>query len=186
MARRFGRNQKRAMRNQIQSQEKLLEQHIEHIEQHIKHISSLNHDLRQANEVINLTAEVLGEHFAGLPVKTVEVNDLLERYEYAVRQPACSWANEIDPGAIFVDQALCHIDTYQADARLDEITGNMHMRYKSISGIVAYGISNSTWNTLSEKRLVDMFTEQIANEMAVHLVRERKKALANTYYLARN
>lgn len=183
MARRFGRNQKRAMRNQFTSQLTELRNQYDELK---KIVACKNRIIHTLTKTVDLTAEILGEHFAGLPVKTVEVNDLLERYEYAVRQPACSWANEIDPRAIFVDQALCHIDTYQADARLDEITGNMHMRYKSISGIVAYGISNSTWNTLSEKRLVDMFTEQIANEMAVHLVRERKKALANTYYLARN
>ena len=186
MARRFGRNQKRAMRNQIQSQEKLLEQHIEHIEQHIKHISSLNHDLRQANEVINLTAEVLGEHFATLPVQTAEVEEIRERYEYPKRQTSRYSFGDSSATMNFVEHALCYIDTYQADARIDELSGAMHMRYKSISGNVAYGVSEEAWRRLPEKLLVTKFVDEISLDMAVHLVRERKKALANTYYLARN
>lgn len=179
MSRRFGRNQKRAMRNQIQLQEKLLEQHIEHI-------SSLNHDLRQANEVINLTAEVLGEHFATLPVQTAEVKEIRERYEYPKRQTSRYSFGDMNPVISAVQYSLCYIDTYQADARIDELSGAMHMRYKSISGNVAYGVSEEAWRRLPEKLLVTKFVDEISLEMAVHLVRERKKALANTYHLARN
>lgn len=179
MARRFGRNQKRAMRNQIQSQEKLLEQHIEHI-------SSLNHDLRQANEVINLTAEVLGEHFATLPVQTAEVKEIRERYEYPKRQTSRYSFGDMNPVISAVQYSLCYIDTYQADARIDELSGAMHMRYKSISGNVAYGVSEEAWRRLPEKLLVTKFVDEISLDMAVHLVRERKKALVNTYHLARN
>ncbi len=179
MSRRFGRNQKRAMRNQIQLQEKLLEQHMEHI-------SSLNHDLRQANEVINLTAEVLGEHFVTLPVQTAEVKEIRERYEYPKRQTSRYSFGDMNPVISAVQYSLCYIDTYQADARIDELSGAMHMRYKSISGNVAYGVSEEAWRRLPEKLLVTKFVDEISLDMAVHLVRERKKALANTYHLARN
>lgn len=179
MSRRFGRNQKRAMRNQIQLQEKLVEQHIEHI-------SSLNHDLRQANEVINLTAEVLGEHFATLPVQTAEVKEIRERYEYPKRQTSRYSFGDMNPVISAIQYSLCYIDTYQADARIDELSGAMHMRYKSISGNVAYGVSEEAWRRLPEKLLVTKFVDEISLDMAVHLVRERKKALANTYHLARN
>lgn len=179
MARRFGRNQKRAMRNQMQLQEKLLEQHI-------GYISSLNHDLRQANEVINLTAEVLGEHFATLPVQTAEVKEIRERYEYPKRQTSRYSFGDMNPVISAVQYSLCYIDTYQADARIDELSGAMHMRYKSISGNVAYGVSEEAWRRLPEKLLVTKFVDEISLDMAVHLVRERKKALANTYYLVRN
>ncbi len=179
MARRFGRNQKRAMRNKIQNQEKLLEHHIEII-------SSLNGDVRQANEVINLTAEVLGKHFAALPVQTMEVKEIRERYEYPKRQTSRFCFGDSSAAMNFVQHALCYIDTYQADAKIDELSGAMHMRYKSISGNVAYGVSEEAWRRLPEKLLVTKFVDEISLDMAVHLVRERKKALANTYHLARN
>lgn len=178
MSRRFGRNQKRAMRNQIQLQEKLLEQHIEHI-------SSLNHDLRQANEVINLTAEVLGEHFATLPVQTAEVKEIRERYEYPKRQTSRYSFGGMNPVISAVQYSLCYIDTYQADAKVDELSGAVHMRYESISGDVAYGVSEEAWRRLPEEILVNKFAEQIATKMATVLVRAKKKMIGDTYHLTK-
>ncbi|HRM29217.1 MAG TPA: hypothetical protein PLH48_01610 [Acinetobacter johnsonii] len=132
------------------------------------------------------TADILGEHFASLPVKTKEVEEIRERYEYPKRQTSRFCFGDSSAAMNFVQHALCYIDTYQADAKIDELSGAMHMRYKSISGNVAYGVSEEAWRRLPEKLLVTKFVDEISLDMAVHLVRERKKALANTYHLARN
>lgn len=179
MARRFGRNQKRAMRNKIQAQELLLEKHIDII-------AEKNTELRQANEVIKDTAIILGAHFITLPVQTAEVKEIRERYEYSTQRTPNYWNADNAPITAFVQHALCYIDTHQADAKIDELSGAIHMSYKSISGQVAYGVSMEAWRRLPEKLLVTKFAERIAQDMATHLVRERKKTLANTYYLARN
>lgn len=178
MARRFGRNQKRAMRNQIQLQEKLLEQHIEVIGSHTK-------ELYQANQIIKMTAKVLGEHFVTLPVQTVEVKEIRERYEYMPTRSVRYWPNHNHEIANFVQHALCYIDTYQADAKVDELSGAMHMRYESISGDVAYGVSEEAWRRLPEEILVNKFAEQIATKMATVLVRAKKKMIGDTYHLTK-
>lgn len=179
MGRRFGRNQKRAMRNKIQAQELLLEKHIDII-------AEKNTELRQANEIIKDTAILLGEHFATLPVQTAEVKEIRERYEYSTQRTPNYWNACNTPITAFVQHALCYIDTHQADAKIDELSGAIHMRYKSISGKVSYGVSMEAWRRLPEEILVKKFAEQIAQDMAIHLVRERKKALSDTYHLSRS
>ena len=57
----------------------------------------------------------------------------------------------------------------------DELRGMIHMRYRSISGEVAYSLSDNSWRKLSEAHLVDLLKQQIAPEMAQHLIRERKR-----------
>lgn len=171
MSKRFGRNQKRAMRNKIQNQEKLLEHHIEII-------SSLNWDIRQANEIINRTADILGEHFASLPVKTKEVKEIQNRYRYSVRMSVPSYASHGEMAIrSFVNSTLSYIDTYQAALSIDDLRNTMHMRYISHSGSVGYGLSETVWRKLSEDQLIALLREQIAGDMATHLVRQRKKAM---------
>ena len=171
MSKRFGRNQKRAMRNKIQNQEKLLEHHIEII-------SSLNGDVRQANEIINRTADILGEHFASLPVKTKEVEEIQNRYQYAVHKPVVFGRDyNQDPTMAFVDNTLGYIETHESRLSVDELRHTIHMRYISESGHVGYGLSEKAWRSISEKQLVNLIKEQIAIEMATHLVRHRKKSL---------
>ena len=168
MSKRFGRNQKRAMRNKIQNQEKLLEHHIEII-------SSLNWDIRQANEIINRTADILGEHFASLPVKTKEVKELRDYYEYAILRPV----GYVDQGQVgsFVDTALSRIDVFHAELKADELRGMMQMSYSSRCGAVGYGLSEHAWRNLSEKQLIELVKDQIAPKMATLLVRDMKKAV---------
>ncbi len=175
MSKRFGRNQKRAMRNKIQNQENLLNAHIDQI-------GSLNTRLHQANEIINLTADILGQHFVGLPVKTNEVKELLRRYEYAIHQPVSNLLPALhNPMADLVDAALGYIETHQGVVYADELRDQVHMRYTSESGDVAYGLSNMAWCRLSEDQLVKLVKDQIAPDMAKLLVRERKKSQSYKY-----
>lgn len=172
MSRRFGRNQKRALRAQIRAQEQEIER--------FKVIrESLNARLKHADEVIERTAQVLGDHFVTLPVKTHEVKDLLERFQVSIFQPNRSYAIN---AAVMRALEVVDIDVYRASLRVDELRGSIHMRYQSINGDVGYGLSEDAWRKLSEAHLVDMVTKQIAPEMAKFLVRERKKAGHTFHY----
>lgn len=167
MARRFGRNQKRAFRNQIALQEKLLEKHI-------GIIAERNGELHKANEIINLTAEILGDHFISLPVQTSEVKEIQHHYQFAVKNSSRYWANDVK--LAFVEQALCHLETYQADAHIDELSGAMHMAFHSVSGKTAYAISDIAWRKLSEQQLIGLVQLEVANKMAKKVVQARKNA----------
>lgn len=172
MSRRFGRNQKRAMRAQIRANEKIIECKTQSIKE-------MRRDLDEANAVIERTSQVLGDHFVTLPVKTVEVKDLLERFQVSIFQPNRSYAIN---AAVMRALEVIDIDVYRASLRVDELRGSIHMRYQSISGDVGYGLSEDAWRKLSEAHLIDMVTKQIAPEMAKFLVRERKKAGHTFHY----
>ena len=163
MGRRFGRNQKRAMRQHIRLAELV-------IASRDKTVSRLETDLKQANITIERTAQVLGDHFVTLPVKTAEVDEILDRFKVSIFQH-----NRLDSLQRAVYQAVDYVDTHQASVRIDELQGTNHMRYRSISGDVAYALSSHTWRKLSEGHLIELLSKEIAPEMARHLVRERKK-----------
>lgn len=165
MAKHFGRNQKRAMRNRIQSLEWALEMQKALFEQ----VSNERHKLR---EVVERTSQVLGDHFVSLPVKTVEVEDMLDRFRVSIHQP-----NRVSMISHAVMQALNYIemDIYQSSLQADELRQMIHMRYASLSGQVGYSISDRAWMTLPEALLKNLIVQQIAPEMATLFVQERKK-----------
>lgn len=165
MGKRFGRNQKRAMREQLHLA-KLV------IASRDKTVCNLEADLKQANTVIERTSQVLGDHFVTLPIKTHEVEEILERFKVSIFQPNRSYTIN---SAVMQALDLIDIDTYRASLSVDELRGTIHMRYQSISGDVAYGLSEHTWRKLSEGHLIELLKQQIAPAMAYHLIREQKK-----------
>lgn len=170
MGKRFGRNQKRAMRSQIQNQAEL-------IKRNEYAFNSLNADLHEANNIINFTAEVLGQHFVSLPVKTKEVKEILSHYEYYIERPIGIGADWHRPIRSFVDTALSRIDVYHAEVEADELRGMIQMRYTSRCGAVGYGLSQHAWRNLSENQLIELVKAQIAPKMATLLVRDMKEAV---------
>lgn len=175
MGKRFGRNQKRAMRLQLQQKDDLIAKKVESMR-------LLKNELGHANHVINLTADILGEHFVSLPVKTTEVEEIQERYQYCLKRPHHEF--NYDNAAMkmnMLEYTLDYLDTYQASAYTDELRSMIHMRYKSINGKVAYGLTDKAWTMLSEHHLVPLKTKFIAEEMAKLLVKERK-AKGNSRY----
>ena len=165
MGKRFGRNQKRAMREQLHLA-KLV------IASRDKTVCNLEADLKQANTVIERTSQVLGDHFVTLPIKTHEVEEILERFKVSIFQPNRSYTIN---SAVMQALDLIDIDTYQASLKVDELRGTIHMRYQSISGDVGYGLSEHAWRKLSEGHLIELLRQEIAPAMAYHLIREQKK-----------
>lgn len=165
MSKRFGRNQKRAMRAKIVDLER---------QNDVKgrKINDLHTDLHRANTVVERTAQVLGDHFITLPVQTLEVKDMLRRFQVSIFQPnRHSYVNEAVLSALeYID-----MDTHQASVHADELRGTIHMRYQSISGDVAYALSDHAWRKLPEGHLTELLKQQIAPDMARLLTRERKK-----------
>lgn len=171
MSKRFGRNQKRAMREKI----KEAEYFNQLCSELMKSVRTERDDLR---EVVDRTKCVLGEHFISLPLKTLEVKDILDRFQVTPFQPHKFFTpNQSREMQAMVLESLHYLEmeTHQSSLRVDELRGTIHMRYRSISGEVAYSISEHAWHKLSEAHLVDLLKQQIAPEMAQHLIRERKR-----------
>lgn len=165
MSRRFGRNQKRAMRAKIAGLESLNEQQS-------KKISDLHDDINQANTVIERTAQVLGDHFATLPVQTRVVKEMQSSFQVSIFQPNRSYSIQ---GAVMHALSAMEIYVYQASLHVDELRSMIHFRYASESGQVGYGLSQQAWSRLREGQLQEMIEKQIAPEMARLLARGRNK-----------
>lgn len=167
MSKRFGRNQKRAMREQI----KILERSV--LCKNEK-INELRTDLYASSVVIERTKQVLGDHFVTLPVQTTEVEDMLRRFKVSIFSPTEVSYSKTN-SAVLDALDYIELDTHQASVHADELRGMIHMHYRSISGEVAYSLSDNAWRKLSESHLVELLKQRIAPEMAQHLIRERKK-----------
>lgn len=164
MSKRFGRNQKRAMRAQIRN-------HEQEISRLLDIRCSMQLSLDHANGVNKLTAEILGEHFVSLPVKTKEVEQILDRFQHASMMNATYGVT-----ANIVESAILYIDTHQASVRFDELQQKIHMRYSCINGDVAYALSPMAWKRLSHAHLENLIAQQVAPEMA-RLLTEKMKRL---------
>ncbi|OAL80703.1 hypothetical protein [Acinetobacter sp. SFA] len=176
MARRFGRNQKRAMRNQIINAEKRVHE-LDVNQQQLEALIQLKKEkIKELSYIANLTAEILGEYFAGLPVQTMEVKEIQCQYKVPVRT-YCDYADPTSVQPQFLNAALTYIETYQSSAQWDQLRGMMHLRYRSENGAVGYGLSDMAWCGLSEVQIVELIQREIAPSMAILLTKNRKKII---------
>lgn len=167
MSKRFGRNQKRAMRAKMIE----LERAVELLKLEAEMVRS---QLRNANAIIERTAQVLGDHFVTLPLKTQELTGIPNRFKVSIFKPHLHRYTEINEAVLDALEYI-NMDTHQTFVRIDELRGMVHMRCRSIGGDVAYALSDQAYRKLSEAHLVDLISQQIAPEMAKQLIRERKK-----------
>lgn len=165
MSRRFGRNQKRAMRAKIAGLEFMADLRQQEV-------AKLSSDLRDANTVVERTAQVLGDHFATLPAQTREVKEMQSSFQVSIFQPNRSYSIQ---GAVMHALSAMEIDVYQASLHVDDLRNMIHLRYASESGQVGYGLSQQAWLRLREGELKEMIQKQIAPEMARLLARGRNK-----------
>lgn len=167
MSKRFGRNQKRAMRAKMIE----LERAVELLKLEAEMVRS---QLRNANAIIERTAQVLGDHFVTLPLKTQELTGIPNRFKVSIFKPHLHRYAEINEAVLDALEYI-NMDTHQTFVRIDELRGMVHMLCRSIGGDVAYALSDQAYRKLSEAHLVDLISQQIAPEMAKQLIRERKK-----------
>lgn len=165
MSKRFGRNQKRAMRAKIAGLEFMADLRKQEV-------AELRDDLRRANTVIERTAQVLGDHFATLPVQSHEVKEMQSSFQVSIFQPNRSHSIQ---DAVMRALNVVDVDVYQASLNVDELRAMIHLRFVSESGQVGYGLSQQAWSRLREGQLQEMIEKQIAPEMARLLARGRNK-----------
>ena len=146
MSKRFGRNQKRAMRAKMIE----LERAVELLKLEAEMVRS---QLRNANAIIKRTAQVLGDHFVTLPLKTQELTGIPNRFKVSIFEPHLHRYAEINEAVLDALEYI-NMDTHQTFVRIDELRGMVHMRCRSIGGDVAYALSDQAYRKLSEAHYI--------------------------------
>lgn len=166
MSRRFGRNQKRKMRAELahvlEREEKLNKAYWRE--------QALMSDLSKSNDVlretINLTEKVLGQYFATLPPKTIDVNEEFE-------MPRKHWDMTIPPRALsdYLDMSeplkakfdIIRAAVMRGEAWIDALLGQMHVRFVSPAGDVAYVFTPNVFRNMPPEYAARALAKNMAN-----------------------
>lgn len=148
MSKRFGRQQKRKMRQRIAA----LEAKVQIVEM----IGARN------RQIVQDTAEVLGNFFMTLPTSCYEIKEL-DRLEYDWRMPVVAGIGQAET---FCEVAL---PILQGGTAVDQLRPHMHVRFKLAGHNVGYGIKPESLLLYNRNRRRELMTEEIAKILAYHL-----------------
>ena len=177
MAKRFGRNQKRAMRKQMEKmQTNFNNRMISLTIQHNELMKLKNEEIKRLTDTVDLTSEILGNHFIALPPEQKEVRELLDHYQYHVRPNHKTWSyKDTNNLTNYVDQGLIQLETFAADFKIDELKRMVHMQYSSAKTFVAYAVSEDVFDRMPKNRLEETLIREIALGLSRKIISERSK-----------
>lgn len=164
MSKRFGRNQKRKLREALtQAEEKLREKSKE-----ISYLNKLNEDNAYA---VCLTEEILGEYFAGLPPKTL---DLSQEQNYLnlslISKPKELYDFSPKVNVQDLTRKILMLDTVKMEVYLDDLR-------KSV--VVQGGMPNGPYVAMSFDAMRNLpshaIEEMLRYNFIPHLVKEIKR-----------
>lgn len=177
MARRFGRNQKRAMRNQMEQQRIDFNNRMLNVTIQNNELLRLQREqIKELTQIVDLTSEILGNHFIALPPETKEVRELHDHYNFHVRPHHNSWDYKDTTNLTnYVHKGLVQLETFTADLQIDDLRRMMHMRYSSAKTHVAYGVSEDVFIRMPVERLEDILLKEIALSLSRKIATARSK-----------
>jgi hypothetical protein len=162
MSKRFGRNQRRKMREQAENLSAALvrEQGL------LRHQSGV---IARQREALDDVAATLGNYFAGLPAKTIEVERLLRE----IRLPApIPMAQLVYRPSEEIEQVVRHavhvLGCIAPEHVLDDLRGCMHVRVRTRYGDAAYALSDMAARTAPREALI----RQLSEELAIYIGRK--------------
>lgn len=170
MSKRFGRNQKRALVAQLAqttSDNELLRRGGEGarstIRQQQKDLRGLQTNLIIALEALDTVRARLGRYFAGLPPTVLEV----EHIPQYVTLPVPSGLGAADIGrhvAEIVDVASMveRLSTVEGGAWTNDLLAQMHIKFKTPLGDVAYAFNHRTFIDAPKSRVINTIAEHMA------------------------
>ncbi|MBT2773798.1 hypothetical protein J7J47_16365 [Halomonas sp. ISL-60] len=168
MGNRFGRNQKRKMRAEIAK-----------LESAYKRESELAKYLRaqglRDNDTVKRVADVLGEHFAALDPKTVQVDRMIGylRLPMAHRTPFSF--DQCSDFCESVEIAISELEANWMELRADRLTGQQFVLLQSPGGDIGYALSGSA--------VMQSNADHLAQEVAGAIAVELAKAFRNMWRL---
>lgn len=167
MSKRFGRNQKRAMRE--------ANNHLaEMVAKGKDREAFLQQQAAQNQRAVEMTAQILGEHFAGLPPKTFQVGEIFE----GMRLPPSSHARFSTPEANHIPRRVMDmliLLVRSQGARRDELTRCVHFRFVTPAGDLAYGMSEDAYRRMPDDWFVERLPREIAREIADEVIEIRRR-----------
>ena len=142
MSKRFGRNQKRAMRADLSNARASLERKE-------KELAATRQSVRPMRDALDDVARVLGKHFIGLPTVEHYVNELQDRYRMPRATPADFLPlSDNHDMAMLVSIAMDYLEVGRMRSVVDELRGQIHVRFRLPDGELSYGISMSAMKSM--------------------------------------
>jgi hypothetical protein len=171
MSRRFGRNQKRKLLALCEYVQCELDLAKEELAKRNKSLNASYQEIMNLNGAIKHFREVLGNYFVALPVQDVIVQEIRESMTYANFKP--SELRPVDFSAPVnlskLTYAVCLLETSKFDSYRDELSGHIHIRYKTSFGASAYAIHPRDAHMIYDQD----FQQVIAREFSEHLLKKK-------------
>jgi hypothetical protein len=126
--------------------------------------------LSEQRSVIERVAEVLGKHFAGLPPKIIQVQQI--RSQFQLPAPVALDITQLYSQAQlteFVDMSCHMLDVYRTELKTDQLSGNTHVYLRSDRGDLAYSISQSGLRNIDKRDLAQHIAKTFAEEIKAKL-----------------
>lgn len=180
MSRRFGRQQKRKMRAEVAK----LQRYVDYWETEARELTTMVRTLRTEaatmRNALELTANVLGPNFVGLPVAEMNVSHIDRRFSMFPYERA------IDFGVMASNADLAHaltysvieLDTHKPSVELDRLRAMMHVRLVTPSGEDAYAVNMNHFASVPRGSLVHHLAQEFAALFAnrIHQPPQSKRA----------
>lgn len=124
-------------------------------------------------EAIEVIAQILGRHFAGLPPQDSRVS---RRAGQLVRMQAYDQLRSFNPREV-TDLVMCTIidlETFDLTAHLEPLRQMMHLRVQSQSGEWAYAVSRAAIENMPP----DHLAREIGRTLAISILRQLPRRAA--------
>lgn len=171
MSKRFGRNQKRALVAQLEQKEidigllrRMGESARTAIRQKEKDLRGMTINLETAIEAIQEARTILGEYFAGLPPTVLEVANI-PKFVTLPRRVLLSDVSGCADEFVQTARMVERLEAVEGGAWADDLTGKMHVQFKTPLGDVAYGFNHRTFMGEPKHRVVRFLADQMANHL---------------------
>jgi hypothetical protein len=167
------------MRDEIASLQQANAQQQQVIDQQGRHAQELKQTIAHKSSIIEHVKEVLGRHFVALESDAVK----MEFIHSFIR-----WPRRMDIGMAFnlmgdeaMAQVLEDMVLYPIDTKLGELREEVAVRVVTPCGDAAMYVSQGALMRMSDDRLRRTLIQDVADQLALHIVKIRKQGDQNRW-----
>lgn len=171
MSKRFGRNQKRALRLANNELAEMVARGKDREAELLRAMADNQH-------TVEMVAQILGENFAGLPPKTVVVDEIHSpmlmpnRAQRFMTTPP-DLSRHVTAAEYVHDQLMLLV---RGDgARRSHLEMATHFRFETPAGALAYAMSDDAYRHMPDAWFLDILPKEIARDVAMEIVKIRNR-----------